>query len=49
MIVSSADVRGDKNIVSIKHFAVPLPFEEEMCIAYITAKESIQNGYRYFS
>lgn len=54
----SNDKHGDPNIASIKRFASPVTVEQktdsgiteqERAVAYITVKESIENGHRIYS
>jgi hypothetical protein len=49
LMETAADRGGDVNILSIKRFAAPVLFEQETAIAYLTLKESVEQGHRIYS
>jgi hypothetical protein len=49
LVESRADDSGDVNIASIKRFAAPLRFGDDVAVAWLTAKESVEHGHRVYS
>lgn len=44
-----SDKNNDPNIKSIKRFVASIRYGNDVAFAYITAKESVQNGHRIYS
>ena len=50
LVKTRADKNGDKNIISIKRLSCPFVLESgRKAIAYITVKETVQNGHKIYS
>ena len=48
-LTQNADASGDANIAAIKRFVAPLRSGNEVLLAYLTAKESVEHGHRVYS